>query len=122
MDSSSERSTRPARPYRAASNYNNSMRSVPRMTEEEVDAVIENFARADEGAGKTWTRLVVEKFLSNVNMNLLLLLTLAVLLLWTHRNNKFFPCSLLSLCQRSWYFPRKGFPNAPSLSKAYAVL
>ena len=51
MDSSSERSTHPAWPYPAASNYNNSMQLVPRMMDEEVDTMIENFAKADEGTG-----------------------------------------------------------------------
>ena len=36
------------------------------MTEAEVDAMIENFAKEDELSSKTWTRVVVEKFLSKV--------------------------------------------------------
>ena len=37
------------------------------MTEEEVEAVIENFAKEDDSSGKTFSRLFVEKFLSNVS-------------------------------------------------------
>jgi len=57
-----------------------------KMTDEQVDEKIGHFARMDEESDKTWTRIVVERFLSHFK----------------------------------WYFPRKGMPNAPSLSKAYA--
>lgn len=40
--------------------------AVRAMTEEEVDAMLENFAQEDRAMKKTWTRLVVEKFLSKV--------------------------------------------------------
>ena len=55
------------------------MQLVPHMMEEEVDTMTENFAKADEGTGKTWIRLVVENFLSNVIWSCCcLLLTLGV--------------------------------------------
>jgi hypothetical protein len=38
-----------------------------RLTEDEVEAVLENFAKEDDSANKTWTRLIVEKFLSKVS-------------------------------------------------------
>jgi hypothetical protein len=39
---------------------------VPVMTEEELEAIMDNFASEDSSYGKTWTRVVVEKFLGNV--------------------------------------------------------
>ena len=118
MDSSSERSTHPARPYPAASNYNNSMQLVPHMMEEEVDTMIENFAKADEGTGKTWIRLVVENFLSNVIWSCCcLLLTLGVCAGSSDSpQQQIFPSLVVSVVL---VLPRKGFPNAPSLSKTY---
>jgi len=44
--------------------------SVPagmQLSADEVDAMMENFAKEDEIRTKTWTRLVVEKFLSKVS-------------------------------------------------------
>jgi hypothetical protein len=38
---------------------------VPVMTEEELEAIMENFA-SEDSSSKTWTRVVVEKFLGNV--------------------------------------------------------
>jgi hypothetical protein len=39
-----------------------------RLTEEEVDALIENFAKEDDLTRKTWTRRVVENFLMKVRV------------------------------------------------------
>jgi len=36
------------------------------MTDDEVDALIANFAKEDLTKRKTWTRVVVEKFFSKV--------------------------------------------------------
>jgi len=36
------------------------------MSEEELDNVMENFASEDNYVGKTWSRIVVEKFLMKV--------------------------------------------------------
>jgi hypothetical protein len=36
------------------------------MTEEEIEAIMENFANEDTDYNKTWTRIVVEKMLSKV--------------------------------------------------------
>jgi hypothetical protein len=36
------------------------------MTEEELEAIMENFANEDTDYNKTWTRIVVEKMLSKV--------------------------------------------------------
>jgi len=40
-----------------------------RMTDEEVEAVMENFAAQDDSANKTWSRLVVQRFLAKVRPN-----------------------------------------------------
>jgi hypothetical protein len=39
-----------------------------RVTEDEVDAMIDQFATSDETFGKTWSRRVVEGFFMNVSM------------------------------------------------------
>lgn len=41
-----------------------SVTAAARMTEDEVDAMIDNFAKQDTAREKTWTRIVVERFLS----------------------------------------------------------
>jgi len=46
------------------SNYATSLAAV--MTEEELENVMENFAKEDAYFKKTWSRIVVEKFLSKV--------------------------------------------------------
>lgn len=38
-----------------------------RLTEDEVDAMIETFAKEDDVKRKTWTRIVVEDYLSKVS-------------------------------------------------------
>jgi len=48
------------------SNYATSPSAV--MTEEELENVMENFAKEDAYFKKTWSRIVVEKFLSKVRL------------------------------------------------------
>jgi len=48
------------------SNYANATSLAAVMTEEELENVMENFAKEDAYFKKTWSRIVVEKFLSKV--------------------------------------------------------
>jgi hypothetical protein len=40
----------------------------PKLTEDEVDAMIDEFAKDDDYKMKTWSRRVVENFLQNVSL------------------------------------------------------
>jgi hypothetical protein len=44
-----------------------SAKQVLRVTEDEVDEIIDNFANSDELFEKTWSRRVVEGFFMNVS-------------------------------------------------------
>lgn len=74
-----------SRPRVGDSSSPSSRQRIVRLTSQELEQVMENFAQEDTEYGKTMTRIIVERFLMK----------------W------------------SWYFPRKGMKNAPSLSKAY---
>jgi hypothetical protein len=111
----------PGRRFSAAHYYGQA--SVPQITEDELEAAMENFAEHDEQSNKTWTRIVVEKYLCNVSSKQ------CARNFWgrertkTRETNKNEPHVSLShpcLQQFSWYNPRMGMKNAPSLSKAYA--
>jgi hypothetical protein len=59
-------STRPS--HRGLSARQPSYMHGTRLTEEQVEAMIENFAKEDDITGKTWTRRIVENFLGHVSV------------------------------------------------------
>ena len=52
---------------RARPHHEPSMVAVMPMTEEELETIMANFANEDSSYDKTWTRIVVEKFLGKVH-------------------------------------------------------
>ena len=91
--------------------------TIAALSPDEMETMMESFATKDTNASKTWTRIVVEKFLMNVSSAAVL----AYATSWnTHMTLGVSTARLPFPVQYQWYFPRKGTPNAPSLSKAYA--
>jgi hypothetical protein len=84
------------------------------MSDEELEQQMENFANEDAYYDKTFTRIVVEKFLGKVRIR--------ESIPGIDRSLGRFNTSPFSLhlLQFSWYFPMKDLQNAPSLTKAYA--